>query len=226
MVFCPTIKNNYFSSLNTAPLIYAGIGYNNQNIINEKQYFEINGAFLNEIELKTFSSTPQNDFSYPQLDGLQPNLWLKFDTNGLITNSGIDNITLTNNGTATSTGYSIRGNNSITFNGTSQYLTGTITNISNNSFSFSFWVLMTSAVQWFFSVGNEAVNNKYLHAGLNASYKYIFNFRGNDSTSINTYPLDFNVWVHLTFIYNYTTKEKSIYRNGVKIDIDNNTDFF
>ena len=37
MVFCPTIKSGFFSSLNTFPLIYAGIGYNNQNIINEKQ---------------------------------------------------------------------------------------------------------------------------------------------------------------------------------------------
>jgi hypothetical protein len=49
MVFCPTIKNNYFSSLNTYPLIYGGIGYNNQNVINEKQYYDVNGAFLNEI---------------------------------------------------------------------------------------------------------------------------------------------------------------------------------
>ena len=68
--FCPTIKNNYFSSLNTPPLIYAGIGYNNQNIINEKQYYEINGAYLNEIELKSYSSPPQNDFSYPELETL------------------------------------------------------------------------------------------------------------------------------------------------------------
>ena len=35
MVFCPSIKKRHYSSLNTAPLIYAGIGYNNQNIINE-----------------------------------------------------------------------------------------------------------------------------------------------------------------------------------------------
>ena len=53
MVFCPTIKNGYYSSLNTPPLIYAGIGYNNQNVINGKQYYDINGAYFNEIELKT-----------------------------------------------------------------------------------------------------------------------------------------------------------------------------
>jgi len=74
MVFCPTIKNNYFSSLNTSPLIYAGVGYNNQNIINEKMFYDVNGAYLSEIELKTYSSAPQNDlnYNYPQIPNLSP----------------------------------------------------------------------------------------------------------------------------------------------------------
>jgi hypothetical protein len=63
MVFCPTIKNNYFSSLNTSPLIYAGIGYNNQNIIKRIHMFyggpskETNASFYKHIE------------DFPSLDG-------------------------------------------------------------------------------------------------------------------------------------------------------------
>ncbi len=104
-------------------------------------FYNINGAYFNELEIKTYSSPSQNDFSYPELlskaDGLKPNLWLKFDTGALTTNDGTDNVTLTNNGTTPNAGISVRGNDSISLNGTNQYLTGTIEGMSNASFSFS-----------------------------------------------------------------------------------------
>ena len=137
MVFCPTIKDNHFSSLNTHPLIYSGIGYDNKNIINGKQYYDVNGAYFNEIELKTFSSPPQNDFSYPELDGLKPNLWLKFDTGAITTNYGTDNIYVYNINATPNSGNSVRGNDSVSFNGTNHYLSGTITGLANNSWSIS-----------------------------------------------------------------------------------------
>ncbi len=90
------------------------------------------------------------------------------------------------------------------FNGTTQYLTGTIANINDNSFSTSFWVYMRAKTTWFFSIGNQAVNYKYLHAGFSGSYNYLFNFRGDDGASVNNYRSDLN------------TKEKMIYCNGVK----------
>ena len=68
------------------------------------------------------------------------NLWCKFDTGSLTTNDGTDTITLTNNGTATNAGVSVRGNNSLSLNGTNQWLSGTINGIANNSFSFSVWI--------------------------------------------------------------------------------------
>jgi hypothetical protein len=71
---------------------------------------------------------------------LTPNLWCKFDTGALLTNDGTNVITLVNNGTATNSGLAVRGNNSISLNGTSQYLTGSIEGIAGNSFSVSAWL--------------------------------------------------------------------------------------
>ena len=69
-----------------------------------------------------------------------PNLWCKFDTGELLTNSGIDNITLTNSSSATFSNNYVLGTNAISFNGSSQKLTGTIENIANSSFSISAWL--------------------------------------------------------------------------------------
>ena len=100
-IYSPSIlNNNYESSLNTPPLIYCGIGYDILNIT-KNNYYRVNGANLNEIELKLFSSPPLNNFSYPELDGIKPNFWLKFDTGTITTNSGTDNITITNLNNAT-----------------------------------------------------------------------------------------------------------------------------
>ena len=218
-VFCPTIKNNYYSSLNNSPLIYAGIGYDNKNIINGKQFYDVNGAYLNEIELKTFSSPPQNDFSYPELDGLKPNLWLKFDTGAITTNDGTNAITLTNNGTTPNAGVSVRGNNSVSFNGTTQYLSGTIEGFSNNSFSVSAWIysktgaLNKGAV---FGLGADI----YLGFGIvGTANAYRFGLGANSSTSL-FFLGDINNWVHITWVYNSITMERMIYRNGVKLIID------
>jgi len=221
MVFCPSIKNNFFSSLNTTPLIYAGYGYYNNNIISGKQFYDVNGLYLNEIELKTFSSSSKNEFSYPELDGLKPNLWLKFDKNLITTNSGTDEITIYNINTTPNADYSKVGDNSVSFNGTNHYLTGTIENISSNSFSISFWVFPKAANAFIMSIGNVASNNRYLHLTFSSTYYYQLNFRGNDAISTTAFSGDINNWVHLTFIYNFNTKERMIYRNGVKLNLNN-----
>jgi hypothetical protein len=55
-----------------------------------------------------------------------PNLLCKFDTGALLTNSGTDNITLTNTNGVTNANIYVIGNNSASFNGTNQNLKGTI----------------------------------------------------------------------------------------------------
>jgi hypothetical protein len=72
--FCPTIRQGDYSSINSAPLIYSGIGNNNGNIT-AKNYYTISGNNFNELELKNYVATPQNDFTYPELDGLAPIIW-------------------------------------------------------------------------------------------------------------------------------------------------------
>ena len=219
MVFCPTIKDNHFSSLNTHPLIYSGIGYNNQNIINGKQYYDVNGAYFNEIELKTFSCPPQNNFSYPELDGLRPNLWLKFDTGAITTDYGTDNIYVYNINATPNGGVSVRGNDSVNFNGTNHYLTGTINNTNNNFWSVSFWVYnnYSGSGAVFFSMGSggTAYTTVALQKGNN---KYSWSDLNTGPATVNTYPQDLNNWVHLVYIYNENT-ERIIYRNGIKEEL-------
>jgi hypothetical protein len=223
MVFCPTIKNNYFSSLNTAPLIYAGIGYNNQNIINEKQYFEINGAFLNEIELKTFSSPPLNELIYPDLEGIPPILWYKFDNSG---NVGLDTMGKANlvlNGTA-----------ALTYDNTmSVFGTGSAKGIATQSLAatynfkdmvdactISFWIRITTLNANSDIIFDNTSVRPYFLMGRNAATNNItLSFFGASSTSshfVGQYKAD-NIWKHFTIVAEKsgTATKITSYLNGV-----------
>ena len=79
---------------------------------------------------------------------LTPNLWCKFDTGAITTNDGTDAITLVNTLT-TNAGISVRGDNSASFNGTTQYLSGTIEGIANNSWSISGWFFFKGSGLYF-----------------------------------------------------------------------------
>jgi hypothetical protein len=82
--------------------------------------------------------------------------------------------------------------------------------------------MKTGSNGYFFSGGNQGSMNKLLHIGFNViANKYFFGFWANDCASVSEYANDFNNWIYLTFIYNNNTKERSIYRNGVKIAISN-----
>ena len=201
--------------------VYTGtvLSQNQVNCIYKNTY--INYPINQSNETLTLSNTGYND---PNIYTI-PNLWCRFDTGALTTNSGIDNITLTNNGTAINSGISVRGNNSISLNGTSQYLTGIIDGIANNSFSISFWVYSRTGETLkgtIITIGTDFTNNKLLLIGfgINTANTYNFGFYGDDSISVS-YLQDINNWVHIVTIYNSITKERCLYRNGVKIEISN-----
>ena len=223
--FCRNMNyNNYYSSLNTYPLIYSGVGLNNTNIPKKLDY-TINGANLNEIQIYNYVSTPQNNFSYPELDGLKPNLWLKMDTGEITTNSGTDTITLTNNNLVANAGVSVYGDNSASFNGTNKYLNGTITGIANNSFSVSVWAYSKTGDTFsgcMVNIGSIGTLREGLAMGFGVVgiNKYAFGFNGDDALSVSTYPEDVNKWVHVVFVYDSITLERMIYRNGVKINLN------
>ena len=153
---------------------------------------------------------------------LIPNLWCKFDTNALTTNSGTDNITLTNNGGATNADIFIKGNNSLSLNGSSQYLSGTIEGLANNSWSFSIWIYNKTGNNGILThFGNEQSINSIIFIGFNieVANAYHIGFYGESTNSLETFPGDFNNWVHITWMYDSNTGERIIYRNGVKLTL-------
>jgi hypothetical protein len=157
---------------------------------------------------------------------LTPNLWCKFDTGALLTNDGTDVITLVNNGTATNSGVAVRGNNSISLNGTNQTLSGSIEGIANNSFSVSAWIYPKTGARFkgiVLTIGTEYDTYKTIFLGLggNVLNSYTFGIYATDSYSSTAYAGDVNNWVHITWVYNSNTREKMIHRNGIKIQISN-----
>jgi hypothetical protein len=150
---------------------------------------------------------------------LTPNLWCKFDTGALLTNDGTDVITLVNNGTATNAGLAVRGNNSLSLNGTTQYLSGTIEGFANNSISVSVWIYPKSGGH-FFNVGNVGSIGTLFMIQYYTS-KYLTSFWGTSSTSTDTFADDLNKWVHIVATYNLNTRERNLYRNGVKLNVSN-----
>ena len=218
--FCPTIRQGDYSSINSAPFIYSGIGNNNGNIT-AKNYYTIRGNNFNELEFKKYVATPQNDFTYPILDGLNPNLWLKFDTGEITTNYGTDTISLTNNASVANAGVSVVGNNSASFNGSSQYLEGTIVGLPNNSFSFSVWVYnrtdTSTANAFYISFGSVSTGYTMFSFGMALNKYFIFDVASSSSSA--TFANDLNNWVHLVFTFNNDTLERRVYRNGVKLSM-------
>jgi hypothetical protein len=152
-----------------------------------------------------------------------PNLWCKFETGALTTNSGTDVITLVNTG-AIPGAWSVRGNNCVYLNGSSQYLSGTITGIANNSFSVSAWLYSTTGAVGngvVISFGTVATERQGLSLGFGVVNlnKYWFGFYVDDAYSTTAFANDINNWVHITWIYNSNTRERMIYRNGIKLEL-------
>jgi hypothetical protein len=114
------------------------------------------------------------------------------------------------------------GDSSASFNGTTQYLTGTIEGIANNSWSVSFWCYpKTGTMGHIFNLGGVGALNQMLFLSFNKfPNTYSIGFYGNDAYSIETFPNDFNTWVHIVAIYNLNTKERSLYRNGIKLTVN------
>jgi hypothetical protein len=129
-------------------------------------------------------------------------------------------ITLVNNGTATNAGVAVRGNNSLSLNGTTQYLSGTIEGIANNSWSISGWFFFKGS-GLYFSIGTNAAMNEIMTLFINpANSRYYIAFNGNDTNS-TSFSQDLNNWVHLVFMYDINTRERSIYRKGIKLTLTN-----
>lgn len=125
---------------------------------------------------------------------------------------------LINNYTITTTqGLTYNSDNTFSYNGTSNWITPNIADATLNagSWTISAWVKFTTVNKgsdnMMFGHGSDAVNNG-LHLAERSGYTY-FGFYGNDLAG--TRALSAGVWYNITFIYNYNSKAKTTYINGV-----------
>jgi len=183
----------------------------------KKVKFNLNGSF-NHLNQLSNNARLMLESSFIQGEQpLIPNLWCKFDTGAILTNSGTDNITLTNINGVTNANIYVIGNNSASFNGTNQYLTGTNLNLTGfGSFSISVWIYLKVVNAGAYNI----ICQFYKTGGLfwinfQNSYKYEFGMAGFNIVTNSTYQNDLNNWVHLVATYNYLTKQVLLYRNGV-----------
>jgi len=111
-------------------------------------------------------------------------------------------------------------NNTFTFDSSNNYITPSSSTISDSvlnagSWTISAWVNMTSVSRGTDNVvcghGSASTSNG-LHLGERNSRVY-FGFYANDSSGV--IPLSANTWYNIVYTYNFATKLKQMYVNGV-----------
>jgi len=185
------------------------------------------GIIIIKFSLYDSNSYINNTFSLSELINLNnstiinPSVWYKFNNNLNIGYDTMNNYNLTNNGSVTlNTNNFINGTASVSFNGSSQYLsTPNFYNINRGSFSISFWYYSTIStianITLVCSIGQiltgQITNNNYLQFGN-------FNGRwgiGNVFNSATPQVEDQNTWNHIVYTFNSVSKVENIYKNGV-----------
>ena len=158
--------------------------------------------------------------------------WYKFD--GDFTDSSGNGNTLTIGGgspTISTTEYKINNSaSSASFISSLSYLTTPSVSLSNKAFSVCVWVKATknSNSSYFISQGSGTTQRQHLHIGFNVSsgvVKYNLAFWSDDLLTTENYASDLNNWVHLVYLVE-TNYNRKIYRNGILIASDTNTDAF
>jgi len=156
---------------------------------------------------------------------INPTAWYKFDDS---TNIGLDSsgngYNLTNTNTVITTSECVKGNFASSFNTTNYLSTTNGINFNGNSFSICYWQYAkgnTNAYTSSFGNNISQVANKSLMVGYgaNAASTYFFGFWANDYYS-PAYPNDVNNWVFLTYTYNFSSRIRKVYRNGIYIGGD------
>jgi len=184
---------NYISSNNNFSDIY-----NNNNIINPLAWYK----FDNNIGMLIDSSGNNYNLTIPRITPTLSTNCIKGSTSALFVKNyaNIDNETLM------------------------QYFLVNGINIAYMNFSISMWLYNASIISygnWCISAGNVTGIYNTMQIGMNTSYKWYFGFFGDDLATPLTYQSDLNTWVYITCTYDYYSKKRCIYRNGILLATDN-----
>ncbi len=152
-------------------------------------------------------------------DTTDPVLWYKFDDSTNIGKDELNKYNLTNTNCTLNNSTFIKGSSSVSFNGSSSYLTNTSFSsiLSNKSFTISYFQYALSTTNGSsIQIGATTLNTGYwVGYGINNASQYGFSTWGDGMYSGNY--TDTNQWVHVCFTYNSFTQERNIYRNGILI---------
>jgi len=191
---------------------------------------EINEPTITAPDVYVVKTAPITE-DYPVLEADSTNLIAHYKFDGDFTDSSGNGNTLTiGNGTPTTSSTEYKIGESANFLSNDSYLKTSSVSLANKAFSVSVWIKTTSISSntYFISQGTQPTQRQHLHIGLvynSGNIKYVNDFWGDSLTSSGTYASDLNNWIHLVYIVesNYNRK---IYRNGVLIASDTNTDAF
>ena len=212
-----TVQNNYIDPIVITPNT---IGYTVTETLESSKYYRT-------LTFNYFPNYPQNPPNTSLL------AWYRFDGDGLDYNLSTTKYNLVA-GTGTAPTYPSEFFQGRKFLSTSS---GTIKNsvlaLKQRALSVSVWIRNKTLAgnQFFLSQSQSTATNLTLQLGHNGNGGYMLSVWNADLTAgmgtggKTTYPEDLNVWVHLVYVIE-TNYNKKIYRNGVLIAFDTNTNAF
>ncbi len=112
--------------------------------------------------------------------------------------------------------------NGLVFDGANDFIsTVEAAPLANNSFTVAFWARRDaiSTDQAAFSTG-QAATNRGLYIGFRSNNVFTCGFYGNDLNTSATYTD--NAWHHWACSYNFSTRQRTIYRDGAPVASDSN----
>ena len=212
-----TVQNNYIDPIVISPNT---IGYTVTETLESSKYYRT-------LTFNYFPNYPQNPPNTSLL------AWYRFDGDGLDYNLSTTKYNLVA-GTGTAPTYPSEFFQGRKFLSTSS---GTIKNsvlaLKQRALSVSVWIRNKTLAgnQFFLSQCQSTATNLAIQFGHNGNGGYMLSVWNADLTAgmgtggKTTYPEDLNVWVHLVYVIE-TNYNKKIYRNGVLIAFDTNTNAF
>ena len=212
-----TVQNNYIDPIVITPNT---IGYTVTETLESSKYYRT-------LTFNYFPNYPQNPPNTSLL------AWYRFDGDGLDYNLSTTKYNLVA-GTGTAPTYPSEFFQGRKFLSTSS---GTIKNsvlaLKQRALSVSVWIRNKTLAgnQFFLSQCQSTATNLAIQFGHNGNGGYMLSVWNADLTAgmgtggKTTYPEDLNVWVHLVYVIE-TNYNKKIYRNGVLIAFDTNTNAF
>ena len=186
--------------------------------LSQEQVLQIYNPSFNLINITSSNIYTIQDNTYPVLK-YNPNSWYKFDNDGILNDASYNNNILSSINNPLYTNIQVKGNNSVSLNGSNQFLFNSNLNynLTSNSFSVCSWIYpKINSNMCLVSFGSNNIN-----FGINNS-NYYFNFNDIGIYSASNILNNINTWNHITFTYNNSTNILLIYRNGIIIGTNYN----